>query len=189
MHETPSGIDNTICTYGKLIKFSRGVPVETINLKEDIHILLVDTMVSRSTSHLVGRVANFRNKYSSLANSIFDSIGYLVEDVIQILESDKEEKDRHQELGVLISTNNNLLRSLGVSHSRLDQVFAISENLGFHAKLTGAGGGGCAFILLPKDYKKLDDFKTLCKDLETGKFSFLETTIEMSNGVNFKFLQ
>jgi mevalonate kinase len=100
MHEKPSGIDNTICTYGKLIKFSRGQPPVPINLKTPINILLVDTGVGRSTSHLVGKTANFRNKYSNLANSIFDAIGFLVENVIGILESEKDEEEKYRDLGV-----------------------------------------------------------------------------------------
>lgn len=103
MHEKPSGIDNTICTFGKLIKFSRGQPPIPIDLKSQINILLVDTGVGRSTSHLVGRVANFKNKYSNVANSVFEAIGFLVENVIEILESEKAEREKYQELGVSFS--------------------------------------------------------------------------------------
>lgn len=103
MHEKPSGIDNTICTYGKLIKFLRGQPPIPINLKNSINILLVDTGVGRSTSHLVGKVANLKNKYSPVLLSVFDAIGHLVESVVEILESDKKEDDKYQELGVSCS--------------------------------------------------------------------------------------
>ena len=89
----------------------------------------------------------------------------------------------------MVTTNNNLLRSLGVSHPSLEKIFTIADYSGFSSKLTGAGGGGCCFILLPKDYKNNRKFKELCKDLEKHNFSFLETIIEKSNGVNFKFIQ
>lgn len=187
MHEKPSGIDNTICTFGQLIKFSRGLAPEPIKMSGKVDILLVDTGVSRSTSHVVGKVANFRNKYSNLSNSIFDAIGYLVDDVVTILESNKSEAERYQELSLLVSVNNNLLRSIGVSHPRLERVFNISEARGFNAKLTGAGAGGCAFVLLPSDYEGSENFIKLCEDLKANDYHVMATIIG-GRGVDFKLL-
>ena len=48
----------------------------------------------------------------------------------------------------LVDTNHGLLCALGVSHPGLDRAVAVAARRGFHAKLTGAGGGGCAFALL-----------------------------------------
>lgn len=187
MHEKPSGIDNTICTYGKLIKFSRGLAPEPIKMSGKVDILLVDTGVSRSTSHVVGKVANFRNKYSNLSNSIFDAIGHLVDNVVTILESDKGEAERYQELSLLVSVNNNLLRSIGVSHPRLERVFNIAEARGFNAKLTGAGAGGCAFVLLPTNYVESENFKKLSEDLKANDYHVMATIIG-GRGVEFKLL-
>jgi len=187
MHEKPSGIDNTICTYGQLIKFSRGQVPEPIKTAGKIDILLVDTGVSRSTSHVVGKVANFKNKYSSLANSIFDAMGHLVNDVVAILENDKTEGERFKELALLVSVNNNLLRSLAVSHPSLERVFSIAESRGFNAKLTGAGAGGCAFILLPPNYEESENYRKLCEDLNAEEYHIMATIIG-GRGVDFKFL-
>lgn len=188
MHEKPSGIDNTICTYGQLIKFSRGQAPEPINTSGKIDIMLVDTGVSRSTSHVVGKVANFRNKYSSLANSIFDAMGYLVDDVVTILENEKSESEKYQELAWLVAVNNNLLRSIGVSHPRLERVFNIAESRGFNAKLTGAGAGGCAFVLLPSNYEESENYRKLCEDLKANDYHIMSTIIG-GRGVDFKFVQ
>lgn len=38
--------------------------------------------------------------------------------------------------------NHNLLKAIGVSHPALEEIFQISNSLGFGSKLTGAGGGG-----------------------------------------------
>lgn len=38
--------------------------------------------------------------------------------------------------------NHNLLKTIGVSHPALEEIFRISNSLGFGSKLTGAGGGG-----------------------------------------------
>lgn len=175
MHEKPSGIDNTICTYGQLIKFSRGQTPQPIKKEAKVDILLVDTGVTRSTSHVVGKVANFRNKHSNLANSIFDAMGHLVDDVVTILEGGKSEADKFQELSLLVSVNNNLLRSIGVSHPRLEKVFNIAESFGFNAKLTGAGAGGCAFVFLPSNYAELENYKKMCDDLEANNYQIMAT--------------
>ena len=45
--------------------------------------------------------------------------------------------------------NQHLLNVLGVGHSSLDSVHSIARRHKLHAKLTGAGGGGCAFALIP----------------------------------------
>ena len=51
----------------------------------------------------------------------------------------------------LIDTNQGLLCALGVSHPSLDRAVSIARKHGVHAKLTGAGGGGCALALLDPD--------------------------------------
>ena len=45
--------------------------------------------------------------------------------------------------------NQHLLNMLGAGHSSLDRVVSIARRHNLHAKLTGAGGGGCAFALIP----------------------------------------
>lgn len=187
MHEKPSGIDNTICTYGQLIKFSRGQVAEPIKTTGKVDILLIDTGVSRSTSHVVGKVVNFKNKYSNLANSIFDAMGHLVNDVVAILENDRSEEEKYDELALLVTVNNNLLRSIGVSHPRLERAFNIAEARGFSIKLTGAGAGGCAFALLPSNYEDSESYRKLCDDLKANDYHIMATIIG-GRGVDFKYL-
>ena len=55
----------------------------------------------------------------------------------------------------LVDTNQGLLCALGVSHPALDRTVALAALRGFHAKLTGAGGGGCAFALLAPHASKV----------------------------------
>lgn len=183
MHERPSGIDNTICTYGKLVKFLRGQTPEAITTCTQIDILIVDTKVSRSTSQLVAKVAKFKDRFPYLAKSIFDAMGHLVNDVVGILE--KANEDSFEELNSLVEVNNNLLRSIGVSHESLERIFAISARHGFNSKLTGAGGGGCAFVLLPKGYSELSGYHAMNKELKESGFDVTVTSIISGTGVDF----
>ena len=49
----------------------------------------------------------------------------------------------------MIRDNHSLLCVLGVDHPELDRVCRITIDHGLRSKLTGAGGGGCAFTYLP----------------------------------------
>ena len=44
--------------------------------------------------------------------------------------------------------NQQLLSFIGVSHESLTQVCCICSSHGLSCKLTGAGGGGCAFAIV-----------------------------------------
>ena len=48
----------------------------------------------------------------------------------------------------LLSVNHHLLNALGVGHSSLDKAFHIAHDNGLMCKTTGAGGGGCALVLV-----------------------------------------
>lgn len=47
--------------------------------------------------------------------------------------------------------NQNILSTLGVSHPSLDRICDEARKHGLAAKLTGAGGGGHAYVLIPPD--------------------------------------
>ncbi|XP_033747951.1 mevalonate kinase-like isoform X2 [Pecten maximus] len=138
MHGNPSGVDNSVTTFGGAIEFRKG-NITNLSQMPEIKILLVNTKVPRSTKTLV---SNVRTKY------------------------DKE----------LIDINQGLLRTLGVSHSRLDRVCEVTAALGLHAKLTGAGGGGCAFCLITPGTPKAD-VKEVMSQLRAEGFECWKTNI------------
>lgn len=81
MHGNPSGIDNTICTFGNIVRFSKGTQAQTIKLIEPLNILLVNTGISRSTAKLVQHVSDLRVQHLNLINHILDAMEDVVEDV------------------------------------------------------------------------------------------------------------
>ena len=55
----------------------------------------------------------------------------------------------HQSLERLVDYNQKLLEALNVSHDALSDICETVAEQGLHAKLTGAGGGGFAYVLIP----------------------------------------
>ena len=69
-----------------------------------------------------------------------------------------------------------LLASLGVSHPSLDKVCSVASSYGLHGKLTGAGGGGYAYILVPPTTKS-QDLDRIVTELKKENFDCWETDI------------
>ncbi|KAK2579702.1 hypothetical protein KPH14_011049 [Odynerus spinipes] len=162
MHGTPSGIDNSICTYGSIIEFRKDDCLNSIPNARKMKILLVDTRVQRSTKAQVEKSANLKRTYPTVIDLILDAIDNISREALKILAKDTsqnpngatnvhEEHEEFNKLMMLININQNLLAALQASHPSLDRICAEAQNYAFAAKLTGAGGGGHAFILLPPD--------------------------------------
>ncbi|XP_052868245.1 uncharacterized protein LOC128274177 [Anopheles cruzii] len=190
MHEKPSGIDNMVCTYGQLIRFRRGDSEHrNIRLRVPLHVLIVDSGVSRSTAQLVATAAKRRSLFPRTVGRILDAMGELVEEVIELLETPTGTDDDdggvsdYTRLRTIVNINNNLLRSLGVSHPALERIFQLAERHGFDCKLTGAGGGGCAFMPLPANYEQLQTFHELVRELTEAGYGSIPTTIGGGTGV------
>ena len=109
----------------------------------------------KKTSELVNEVAKHKNK-----DEIFRKIG-------DIVEKSKNTLNKN-EFGKLMSMNHNLLKELGISTPKLDEVVEIGKTYGYGAKLTGAGGGGCVIILV--DESKEDDLINELKERDIEYF-------------------
>lgn len=85
MHGTPSGLDNTVCTFGNVVEFIKN-PKRFLNVavKSTINIMLVNTGVSRNTSEIVRKAKELRDDHTKMIDHILDAMGALVEDVIEV---------------------------------------------------------------------------------------------------------
>ncbi|XP_031828553.1 mevalonate kinase [Nomia melanderi] len=159
MHGTPSGIDNSICTYGSIIEYKKDNYIKTIGVTQIMKILLVDTRVSRSTKALVEKLAELKYMYPVIIDLIMDSIDHIAITAIKVIQkinnpanTDNETLfEGYRQLMTLINMNQGLLTTCQVSHPSLDRICAEAQNYALAAKLTGAGGGGYAYILLLPD--------------------------------------
>ncbi|XP_076231830.1 ALG6 alpha-1,3-glucosyltransferase garnysstan [Calliopsis andreniformis] len=184
MHGTPSGIDNSICTYGSIIEFKKGEYMKPIAITQIMKILLVDTRVTRSTKALVERLLELKYKYPVIIDLILDSIDNISKEAVNIIEKmnklsivDNESLfEGYRQLMTLINMNQGLLATCQVSHPSLDRICAEAQNYALAAKLTGAGGGGYAYILLLPDTQP-ETISSISRKLIADGFTVTLTTL------------
>lgn len=162
-HGTPSGIDNTIATYGGLLKFIKkesGPVVEKVSVDKNFPILLVDTGLGRSTRVAVANVRKLFERYREITEHIFRTIGEIAESVWREISSGRID---FKTIGDLMNINHGLLNAIGVSNSKIEEIINIARKNGaLGAKITGAGLGGYVVILPPED--KISTLYKILKD-------------------------
>ncbi|EDO36115.1 predicted protein [Nematostella vectensis] len=158
MHGQPSGIDNSIATYGGALLFQNGeiTHLESMPL---LSILLIDTQIPRSTRVMVAGVRDRYIEFPTVYMSLFEAVDGICHECIKIFSKIHNLKNEdvpksefvryYQRLESLVDVNQQLLSLFGVSHPSLDSLCHMTSKYGLHTKLTGAGGGGCAITLIP----------------------------------------
>ncbi len=153
LHGRPSGIDNAVSTYGGFVHFNQGkiLPLEPPK-NVTLRIVLVNTKSPRKTKDQVEKVRVQKQRHPLVIDPILEAIDGVSQsflDKIKLMESHGDSQEDYQHLNDLVTYNHKLLNTLGVSHPSLEEVIAVAQSCGLSAKLTGAGGGGFAFIMLP----------------------------------------
>jgi mevalonate kinase len=146
-HGTPSGIDNTVVTYGMPVYFIKGEPIETFNVKVPFSVLIGDTGITSPTSVTVGQVWEAWDAQPEVYNRLFDACGEIAAQARQRIEAGDVAA-----LGSLMDENQALLAEMGVSSPELEKLIAAARDAGaLGAKLSGAGGGGNMIALVTHD--------------------------------------
>ncbi|CAN7984848.1 unnamed protein product, partial [Ixodes hexagonus] len=148
LHGRPSGIDNTVCTYGGAVLFKGGTVVETLKSIPSYKVVLINTEVPRNTKSLVASVRARHDQYPDVLKPVLESIEAISEACWELLKHPEPPTEEiFNQAAELVRMNQCLLNCLGVGHCSLDRVTALAASQGFSVKLTGAGGGGCALLL------------------------------------------
>lgn len=185
IHQNPSGVDNTVATYGKAVHFKRHdyskppIAVPLYNFPE-LPLLLVNTKQSRSTATEVAKVGTLKNIHPEITEHILNAIDGVTESAHRLISTPGFDPESHasaQVLGDLMNVNHGLLAALGVSHPRLERIRELVDSAGLGwTKLTGAGGGGSAITLLRPDTKP-EALKKLESQLDAEDYERFEATI------------
>ena len=142
-HGQPSGIDNAVAARGGVVAFERGAPVEHVELASPLDLVVMPSGVPRQTATLVTGVRERRERLPAVVEPIIDGLAALVHQGRGALESGELGR-----LAELFDIAHALLNALGTGHPALDQLYwSAREHGALAAKLTGAGGGGCAIAL------------------------------------------
>lgn len=137
-HGTPSGIDNTVVTYGKPIFFIKGQPIELLCVAKPFTIIIGDTGIPAPTKASVADVRKRWQQDQRKMELLFGVAGSLAEVARQSIEGGHPER-----LGALMNENQRVLAEMGVSSPELDKLVAASLKAGATgAKLSGGGRGG-----------------------------------------------
>ncbi|MBI9105164.1 MAG: mevalonate kinase [Spirochaetales bacterium] len=153
-HGLPSGLDNTVSTYGGVIKYmiDGGVKqFERINISEPVEIVLGNSGVTTNTASLKGFLEAQERENLQLFNSRLTRIRIQVEELASALSGEDL-----RSTGRIMNENHKILIEMGLSHEKLEYLCNLAGSLGaYGAKVTGGGRGGYMVALTPG--KELQD--------------------------------
>ncbi|KAJ2830537.1 Mevalonate kinase [Coemansia furcata] len=172
-HGTPSGIDNSVATYGGFLKYVKGEPSVNLESTHALRVLITNTNVPKSTKALVAGVRALRDQYPAVVDGILNSIHSISTSAADLFQSTSE-VGMEQQMQDIIRINHGLLSTLGVSHASLERVREITAARSLASKLTGAGGGGCALTLIPHDTGDVDG---VTQELAAEGFQCYQTVV------------
>jgi len=148
IHKRPSGIDNTLATYGGMIYYRSG-EFKKIDLSwpENYAILVVNTGIERNTGVVVKDVLDLYERRRDILHHIYLAAEKLVEEALSKIRSGDIES-----LGELMNIAQGLLYTINVSCKKCEEIIWLLKGSGaLGAKLSGAGRGGIVISLFRRE--------------------------------------
>lgn len=151
-HGTPSGIDNTLATFGRPILFRKEHPtarpeIRDLATPQAIPVVIGLSGVATLTAQTVGNVRAAWQKNPKRYEAIFNQI-----DNLALAGVDALARGDIAELGDLMNIDHGLLNALQVSSREIEDLVEIARRNGaLGAKLTGGGGGGAMIAVAEPD--------------------------------------
>ncbi len=152
-HGTPSGIDNSVITWGKPVIFQKSTAlmaeggrdrIEPLQVGKPFTLVIADTGISALTKESVGEVRGMWEADKDRCEMVFDEIASIVTQARDMIVTGE-----WQRLGSLMDANHALLQELTVSSKELDKLVEMARKAGaLGAKLSGGGRGGNMIALV-----------------------------------------
>lgn len=162
---TPSGIDNSIVTYGGYIQYRKSKGIKPLDIKFKLPIIFVDSGQPSRTGETVPYIRDQRNENKEFVDQVLDNL-----DKISIQALDALKEKRLELIGKLMLEYYSELKKLNISTEKLDGIVEIAiKNQALGAKPTGGWGGGCCLVLA-KDQEHANELVKVYK--ENGFNSF-----------------
>jgi Mevalonate kinase len=158
-HGNPSGVDNTIVTYGGFLWFRKeSQTFKTFNqftpkITLPNFFLVNSGSPVESTKEMVAKVAELYTQKRKLTDSIFTEIEIITRNFLKYLLGES-----NPNIGELIKENERLLEKLDVVSEKTKHIINSIKKEGGYAKVSGAGGtidGSGMLILYHKDLSKI----------------------------------
>jgi mevalonate kinase len=151
-----------------------------VSLVPRLRALVVDTGVARATRTAVALVAARLERDRDAVTRALDRIDQITLAAARLLSASLGESSSSppspfpfNELEALVDENHSLLVDvLGVGHEAIDRAVAIARSHGLHAKITGAGLGGCVFAFIPPSWTDHDISLALHSFIAAGFAAF-----------------
>lgn len=158
IHATPSGADPAITVTGGVIMFRKTKEPDMLIMPleyNDLRLIIIYSGENRITGDIVNNVKRIREDNPKLFEMFANKNEEITLDAVQALRN----KD-YNSLGSLMLRNHELLKSLGVSTRRLDEIVEKAmQNGALGAKMTGAGGGGSVIAIAEDENRLLNTFQ------------------------------
>ncbi|HHQ49272.1 MAG TPA: hydroxymethylglutaryl-CoA reductase, degradative, partial [Acidobacteria bacterium] len=168
-HGTPSGIDNTVATFGRPLLYRTGTPpeIEEVEFPKPLRFVIGITGKESLTAKMVARVREAHEKNRAVIDRVFRGIDALAGQALNAIKRYDLER-----LGNLMNVCHGLLNSLQVSSWEIEELVQIArENGALGAKLTGGGGGGSMIALCPENAERV------IRAMKAAGYQAMEVTI------------
>lgn len=83
IHGAPSGVDNTVCTYGSLVEFRKTTGANQLNIPLKLKVLLINTKVPRDTKAMVKRVHNLKERHGGVVECVLEALDCAAQEALE----------------------------------------------------------------------------------------------------------
>lgn len=156
--EQNSGADSSVSTFGGLMTYDLKNGFQSISSKNDLNFIIANSAQVHDTQDVVRQVKSFKEKNGDIFRKLCEQEIEIVNNATIALK-----ENNLNQLGSLMLKNYDLLKQIGISTEKIDQLVIEAKKTSYGAKITGAGGGGCIISLVDNSNMRntLDNLRKL----------------------------